>query len=186
MVGAFLALIGSVLLIEKNPGFFPVLLAFFLFMVITFVVFIQKKTGNKLFNFLVRPLIPSKYKQSFDDSIDSLYEDIPKIRDMAWPFLLELIIWIVAATQVYIIAQVFSINVPYIDFILISIISVVVTGILPISIGGLGIREGAFVILLSTYGVVPQIAFVISLAGFLVKHLIPGAVGLIISFFKSD
>jgi len=89
-----------------------------------------------------------------------------------------------AAIQVYIIAQAFLINITFYEFILISIISVVISNILPISIGGLGIREGAFVFLLSKFGVQSEIAFVISISGFFVKILIPGLIGLIISFRK--
>jgi len=133
---------------------------------------------------LIRPFIPERYKTSIDKSVESLYQDIPKIKDMLIPFLIEIIVWIFAAIQVYIIAQAFLINITFYEFILISIISVVISNILPISIGGLGIREGAFVFLLSKFGVQSEIAFVISISGFLVKILIPGLIGLIISFRK--
>jgi uncharacterized membrane protein YbhN (UPF0104 family) len=87
---------------------------------------------------------------------------------------------IIAATQVYIIALAFSIEIPFIYFIFLSLISVALSHVLPISIGGLGIREGIFIYLLSEFGVIPEIAFVISLSGFIVKLLIPGLIGLII------
>ena len=83
-----------------------------------------------------------------------------------------------------------KINIPvidYITFVLISIISVVATGILPISVGGLGVREGTFVVLMATIaGVSHEIAFVISLSGYLVKNLIPALIGMIISFKKES
>jgi hypothetical protein len=187
MVGSFLALIGTILIISINPGFFPLILAFFIFEVVLFVVFITKKSGSKIFNFIIKTIIPSKYKENFEGSVDILYEDIPKIRDMTWPFILEAIIWIIAATQVYIIALAFpEFNVPFHIFILLSIISVVVTGIIPISIGGLGVREGTLIALLSVYGVSPETAFVISIAGYIIKHIIPGFIGVATSFFIRD
>lgn len=182
--GLFIAIIGALILIDLFPEMIIILLPFFIFYLAVFLVLMEKKGGSKIFNFLIRPLIPEKFKKTLDKSIISLYEDIPKLRDTIIPFFIEILIWIVAATQVFIIAQAFLIQIPYFIFILISIISVVISNVLPISIGGIGIREGAFVFMLSKYGVTPEIAFVISLTGFMVKILIPGLIGLIISFRK--
>jgi len=184
--GLFLALIGSVILIGKFPELIIILLPFFILYTSSFVVLIKEGRGSKLFNLILRPLIPTKYKEAIDKSIGSIYEDIPKLQDTIFPFLIEMLIWIIAATQVYIIAQAFSIEIPYFLFVLISIISVVISNVLPISIGGLGIREGAFVFLMSKFGVEPEIAFVISLSGFMVKILLPGLAGLIVSFGKKN
>lgn len=186
ITGFFLALIGSILIIDKFPGLFPLFLGFFIFSVVAFLVLITKKTGNKLFFILVRPFIPGKYKERIDKSIDKLYEDIPRIRDFTWPFIAEIFIWLTAAFQVYIISLAFDLNVPFHIFIFCSIISVTAIAILPISTGGLGVREGTFVYLMSSFHVDPGIAFVISLGGFFIKILIPGIIGLIISFVKKD
>ena len=55
-------------------------------------------------------------------------------------------------------------------------------GLIPITIGGLGIREGALVVLLLAFGIKEEVAFVISIAGLIVKLLIPAIVGMIIAF----
>lgn len=178
--GLFLALIGSLILFEYFPEFIFIITIFFIFYLIVFVVLIWKKGGSKIFNFIVKYFIPKKYRTSAFKSIDSLYKDIPKIRDLVFPFILEIIVRIIAATQVYIIALAFSIEIPFIYFIFLSLMSVALSHVLPISIGGLGIREGIFIYLLSEFGVIPEIAFVISLSGFIVKLLIPGLIGLII------
>lgn len=182
IVGVFLALIGSLILIEHAPGVFPPVLLVFIFYTVAFVVLMKKKRGSKLFDILIKPFIPQKYKEKMEKSLEMIYEDIPRIRDLFWPFIIEGVIWVLGALQVYIIALVFSVDVPFYVFIFISIISVIATGILPISIGGLGVREGMFVFLMSTFGVKPEVAFAISLGGFFVKTLIPGVFGLIISF----
>ena len=184
ITGLLIAFIGSIILIELYPELPIIILPFFIFYLSVFIVVLEKRGGSKLFNILIRPFIPERYKTSIDKSVESLYQDIPKIKDMLIPFLIEIIVWIFAAIQVYIIAQAFLINITFYEFILISIISVVISNILPISIGGLGIREGAFVFLLSKFGVQSEVAFVISISGFLVKILIPGLIGLIISFRK--
>ena len=184
ITGLLIAFIGSIILIELYPELPIIIFPFFIFYLSVFIVLLEKRGGNKLFNILIRPFIPERYKTTIDKSVESLYQDIPKIKDMLIPFLIEIIVWIFAAIQVYIIAQAFLINITFYEFILISIISVVISNILPISIGGLGIREGAFVFLLSKFGVQSEVAFVISISGFLVKILIPGLIGLIISFRK--
>ena len=156
-MGIFLALIGSLILIDSVPGLFPVILIFFVLYITSLIVFIKKSGGSKIFKILIRPLIPKKYKERVDQSVESLYEDIPRFRDLLIPFLFEGTLWILTGTQVYIITQAFSIPIDYITLVLISIISVVATGILPISVGGLGVREGTFVFLMAF-----KILFVIS------------------------
>ena len=180
--GLILALFGSLLLIDHFPGLFPALLAAFILHISIFIIFMKKERGNKIFNILIRPLIPGKYREYTDQSVVSLYEDLPRLRDTIFPILLELVVWVIAGTQTYIMALAFSIDIPYVSFMLISITAVIISNALPISIGGLGVREGAFVVLLAAFGVQPQIAFAISLSGFLVKMLLPGLVGLPISF----
>lgn len=184
IAGLFLALIGSIVLIDKFPGLFLVISLFLILYLGIFILFMKKNIGNKISNFFIKVILPEKYRYTAGQSIDLLYEDIPKIRDLLIPFIIECAIWILAATQVYIIAMAFSIDISYPIFILISIISVVATGILPISIGGLGIREGTLIFLLSIYGVAPSIAFAISLGGYFVKMLIPGMIGFLFLFRK--
>ena len=183
--GLFLSIFASIFLFDKAPGLlFPILIFFFCLNTIVFVIFLQKRSGSKFFNLFIKRFIPKKFKERISQSIDALYEDIPRFRDLIIPFLINILIRIITATGVFIIAQSFSINVPYIDFIFINIIAVIVIGILPISIGGLGIREGIFVYLLGAYGVSPGIAFTISFCGYIVKMFIPSIIGLLISFKK--
>ncbi len=184
--GLFLALIGSIILFDYFPEFIFVILLFFIFYVTVFIVLIWRKGGIKIFNLFVKSFIPEKYRDTAIRSVDFLYEDIPRIRDLVFPFILELIIRIIAATQVYIIALAFSTNIPFVYFIFMSFISVALSHVLPITVGGLGIREGIFVFILSKFGVQPEIAFVISLSGFMVKLLIPGLIGLIIPFKEKN
>ena len=181
LAGVFLAFLGSLFLFSKFPSFLPIILIFFIIYFIAFLFFMEKKRGSTFFNFIIKPFIPKRYKENLDDSLDLMYEDLPTLSQTILPFILEIAIWIIAATQVFILAQSYDLTIPYIEFVLISIISVVVANMIPISIGGLGVREGVFVVLLGSYGVAYEIAFVLSLAGFLVKTLIPGLIGLLLS-----
>jgi len=186
IAGLFLAVIGSGLILKSYPGVLPLIIGFFVLYTVAFTFFMEHKRGKGFFSFIIRPFLPSNYKKNMDYVITQLYKDIPRLRDLFIPLIIELVMWIVAATQVYILSLAFSIPIPYFDFILLSIVSVIIANVIPISIGGLGVREGAFVVLLSTYGVSFEIAFVLSLGGFLVKNLIPGLIGLILSLLDKE
>ena len=103
------------------------------------------------------------------------------MREMIVPILLQSMLWIIGTSQVYVLSLAFNIDIPYFTFILIVAICAV-AGSLPISVGGLGVREGAFVWILSEFGVEPSVAVVISLVGFLIKELFAGLPGLFLSF----
>lgn len=176
IIGVFLALIGSFILFDNFPGIFFILLSFFIFVFTAFIVLMKKERGDRFFRIFLRPFIPNRFREKIDKSVESLYEDLPRFRDLPIPILIETLTWIIAGSQVYILAQAFSIDIPYVTFVLIAIISTI-AATLPISIGGLGVREGTLVLLLSAYGVQPETAFAISLGGFIVKTLVPGIIG---------
>jgi uncharacterized protein (TIRG00374 family) len=188
IVGFFIALIGSIVLIDIFPGLFPIILLFLIFYTLAFVFFMRKSGGRKFFRFFIRPFIPGKFKDRFDKSVESLYEDIPRLRDIIIPFIIEIGIWIIITFQVYIIALAFPADMPlsFLMFFLLSVISVVAVSILPISFGGLGVREGSFIYLLFAFGVKQEIAFVISLSGYIVKMLIPAFIGMFLSLKKEN
>jgi len=179
LAGTFLSVIGSLFIFHNYPSFLLILLSVFFFYVIVFVFFMEKKRGSSFIRFVIKPFIPKRYKDNIEDSIGLLYEDLPRFRDTIIPFLLDCIIWIIAATQVYVLSLNYNLHIPYHIFILISITTVIIATLVPVTIGGLGVREGAFVLLLQPFGVPADIAFVLSFAGFLTKNLIPGAIGMI-------
>ena len=186
ITGMFISVIGAFFFIDVFSGLFPVFLGFFIFNLVAIIIFLKKSGGGKILRFFVRLLIPGKYKEKINKSVESLYEDIPRLRDLFIPFLFILGLWTLSGLQVFIIAQAFPIEMPSLaTFILINAMAVTLTSIIPISVGGLGIREGAFVFLLSSFGVDASIAFVISIGGFLVKTIFPSLIGMVISFRKT-
>ena len=186
LTGQSIAIIGSIILIDKYPGVPLVLIPAYIFLFLLFIIFVKKNQGSKIFKFVIKTLIPKKYREKLGKSVDNLYEDMPRFRDLIIPFIYEVAIWIIVGTQVYIIAQALNIPVEYHIFLLIHTISVVIVGLMPISVGGIGIREGALVFLLSAFGVEAQIAFVISLSGFFVKMIVPAIAGMLISLRKEN
>lgn len=186
IAGLFLGVIGSWLVLHSYPGVFPLITGFFIIYTLAFIFFMEHKRGKGFFSFIIRPFLPVAHKDDLKYIISRLYKDIPQLRDLFIPFIIELFMWIIAAAQVYALSLAFSLPLSLIEFILLSIVSVIIANVIPLSIGGLGVREGTFVVLLSTYGVPFEIAFVLSLSGFLVKNLIPGLIGLIISLFERE
>lgn len=184
LVGLALAIIGSYYLIDYSPEIISFFIVFFIFFIILFFIFMKQSGGSTFYKIFIRSFIPNKYRLKFDKSVESLYEDIPKFNDMIIPFFIEFIIWLLFGIQVYFIALSFSINIPFILFILIQVISSVLAAILTVSIGGLGIREGLFVYLMSSFGINIEIAFVISISGYIIKALIPSLIGIFFSINK--
>jgi uncharacterized protein (TIRG00374 family) len=182
ITGIFIGLVGTIFLIDFYPGLLPIIILLFILHSSLLVIFMKKSGGSRFFKIFLRPLIPKKYREGIDQSIDLLYEDMPKIREISIPILFDFITWAILGTQVYIIAQAFSVDIPYLTFLMLHTLSVIVYGILPISVGGLGIREGTFVFLLLPFGVKAEVAFVISLCGYIVKMLIPALSGMFFSF----
>jgi uncharacterized protein (TIRG00374 family) len=182
--GLFLALVGSVLLASTLPELTLTIAAVFLLVLGLFIIFMTQRVAKRLFRVAIRLLVPRNFKELAGESLESLYEDIPRLRYMVVPFVLECIILLIAATQVYMLSLAFSLPISYGTFILLSVTSVVIGNALPITVGGLGVREGAFVVFLSQYGVPAETAFVLSLGGYLVKILLPGFVGWSLSLRK--
>jgi len=181
LTGLLISLIGAIILFERFPGVLPIIFIFFMFYLVIFIVLMKKSRGSKLFRIIIKLIIPRKYKSIVNQSVDRLYEDIPQVRDI-WPtFAIDGIVYLLMGIQAYIIAIPFNINISFLDFILISTISVVFTGIIPIGVSGIGVREGMFVILAKSYGVAPDIAIVISLGGYIVKSLVLSIAGFILS-----
>lgn len=69
-----------------------------------------------------------------------------------------------------------SLDVPFVSIGWIRSVVVLVT-MIPISISGMGLREGSFIILLSTYGISEDSAFAYSIIVFAVTRVLPGLLG---------
>ena len=86
--------------------------------------------------------------------------------------------WILHYTEIYLISMLFLSGVPYLHFVPIYPIAILV-GILPITYRGLGTTEAALITLFSTFGVSPANIVSLSLLWF-VLTFIPGFLGLIL------
>jgi len=147
------------------------------------VYFMKKERGEKVFDLLLKYIIPKKLKGYFSSFADTFYTDYPRLITFSGPILLGLCTWVIVFTQEYLVALSMGITtIPYFAFLLLFPIANV-AGFIPITFAGLGTRELTAVFLFSTLFSVPgQDIFVFSLVGFLITDIFVGVVGLLLSF----
>ncbi len=117
---------------------------------ITFILLVLSYLfKNKLFQF-----IGKKYQYISNMKTDFVFE--LKI------FLLNVILFFLYFTQVYILARAMNLDIEFAFIIALVSISALAT-LLPISIGGLGVREGVFIVLLANVGIAKEDAVILSL-----------------------
>jgi uncharacterized protein (TIRG00374 family) len=95
---------------------------------------------------------------------------------------LSLAIYLVSAAQSQILFQAFGYEIPFTVNLFITPLLVLLYA-LPISFGGIGIREGAFILAYSAFGVPPETSLIISFSGFL-GNLISYGIGASLFFLS--
>jgi len=177
-------LIGAFLVADQYPEIFFGACIFVGTSVLIYAFFIKKERGEKTFHFLIKLFIPKRFAGHMDQFVDTFYNDFPRIRDYILPFLLGIPAWIIIYSQIYIMGISLDIEVPYFLFLVLYPIANIIAFI-PISAAGLGTREATLVFLFSLYGVAPEKAVVLSLAGHLFTDVLTGFYGFIISLTES-
>ena len=176
--------LGSLLIVDEIPEALPIALAVLFAHIIIYWFFIKKERGEKVFRFLIKFLIPKRFKNYLSRFVDSFYTDFPSIKDFLLPFIVVIPTWFIIYTQIYIIALSLGVTIPYGIFILLAAIANIVAFI-PITSAGLGTREATMVFLFSLFGVSAEKALVVSLAGHLLTDMLTGFYGFIISLTES-
>jgi len=176
--------LGSLLIVDEIPEALPIALAVLFAHIIIYGFFIKKERGEKVFRFLIKFLIPKRFKNYLSRFVDSFYTDFPSIKDFLLPFIVVIPTWFIIYTQIYIIALSLGVTIPYGIFILLAAIANIVAFI-PITSAGLGTREATMVFLFSLFGVSAEKALVVSLAGHLLTDMLTGFYGFIISLTES-
>jgi uncharacterized protein (TIRG00374 family) len=118
------------------------------------------------------------------DPIESFYEDLPSLKSLLLPFLVSFFSWVVFYTELYFIAQLFNIYIPYITFIfMLAIVSSI--AIIPVSIYGLGTRDATLVALFSLYNIPPENSISFSLFWFTIFLITPSIIGAFITILEN-
>jgi len=178
-----LVLTGTLFILHYEPFVFYVTLLFILITFIIYWFFAKESRGVSFFNFIVRYLLPEKFKSKAALIINSFYKDFPDIRSLFFPFILGLFTWIIIFSQIYIIGLSLGIDVPYHVFLVVYPIANII-GFIPITSSGFGTREAAVIFLFGLFGVSADKALVLSVAGFLITDFLTGFYGFILSLSK--
>lgn len=178
-----LSSIGGLFLLGQYPYLF--LLSILLLITITgiFIFFLRQKKSKQLFEKLLKTQIFQTIQGFTDDPLETFYEDLPHFKNLRLPFLVSFFSWFVFFSELYFIAQLFDIHVPFLTLFFICAITATIAAI-PISLYGLGTRDAALVALLSAFNVSPENSISFTLFWFTVFWVTPSIIGAFITLFE--
>ncbi|HVQ01081.1 MAG TPA: lysylphosphatidylglycerol synthase transmembrane domain-containing protein, partial [Candidatus Thermoplasmatota archaeon] len=176
--------IGGLFLLGNTPSLLVLIFILFISAVAVFVFFLRKRTSKHLFERLLRTQIFQFIQRYMDDSMESFFDDLPTFRSLLLPFLVSFLGWFVFFTELFLIAQLFAIHVPYVTFLFMLAIAATIATI-PISLYGLGTRDATLVALLSLYQVPPENSVSFTLFWFMIFWVTPSLIGAVITIFES-
>jgi uncharacterized protein (TIRG00374 family) len=171
-----LGIIGGILVSSRFPHLFVLIIIMFIISLALFLLFLRKDTLTNFLNRMLQHKIFNLLRNKFDSSIDSFFIDMPNSRDLLIPFTVSILGWILRFSELYLISKLFSIEIPYIYFILMIAIANVVAS-LPVTIYGLGTREMTMISLFSIFGISPERIVSLSLFWFVIVWLFPSILG---------
>ena len=176
--------LGLLLVINLSYEMFNILTIWVIWVLIVAIIllfFIKKERGEKLLFTLVKYLIPMKLKKDTKSFFDTFYNDFPQVKKLVIPFILGAITWVIAFSQEYILVVDLDLNIPYHYFLLLFPLANV-AGFIPITLGGLGVREATGILIFTTlFAVSQEEILVVSLLGFLIVDVFTGLLGFLLS-----
>ena len=176
-----IGVVGSLVVTDlKNITFVRVLIFTTMILLSLFVIVV---TNKKIYHALLPmthriPVLrkPVSYVMNVHQSLTLL--PYGKILPSALP--LMLIFQLSGILNVYVIFRAMDIHIPF--FYHLAIVPIIyIISILPVSISGFGIREGAFVYFYSVFGVDPAVSFTVSVLNYMILMGIPAIIGGVLS-----
>lgn len=176
-----LALMGSLFLIPTYPYLSVVFFAVFVGIAGMALYLKEKRRSQRVLNIAYRLLVPSRMKESLSQEFDAFYAHLPPVRFLTVPLLIGVVSYFLYFLQIYLVALSFELTVPLLDFLLLYPVASLI-GLLPITVSGLGTREGVLIQLFSAYGMARDVTVAISLSGYVITMLIPALIGGLLAF----
>ena len=154
-------------------------LLFFAFFLIGISFLRNEKLIKKIGMPFYKVLVPEKFKGVAGENINEFYRNFENLdkNKVFVNFLLTVLAWFGCFAQYWFLSLSFGLNLSYFSICLITPILILVQ-LIPISISGIGAREAAAVLLLSTFGIAPELAIAFSL-GIMIEDYILGGIGLL-------
>ncbi len=154
------------------------LILIFLIMICCFLLFYKKENSRILLRFVYNKLIPEKLKEKSRMLFHSFYEDIPSIWFLLFVLIINLAVWIIDYTIIYLVGLSLGIRVDFFYFILILPVSTLVAQI-PITINGFGTRELTLISLFGLLGISAVKVFSMSILSIMIVNIIPSLIAII-------
>ena len=178
-------LIGAILVFSTFPDILWINAFLLTFTLILLFFFIKKDRGEKVIFLLIKILISKRYKEKFYSFVNTFYNDIPRIPKLILPMIIGLLSWLIIFSQEYIIVMALGIDIPFHIFILLFPLANV-SGFLPITFAGLGVREATSILLFSTlFAIGKEEILVFTLVGFMITDIFPGVLGFFVSLLEA-
>ncbi|MFC1897963.1 YbhN family protein [Candidatus Cloacimonadota bacterium] len=134
---------------------------------------------ERITNILLKSKISAKISIFISNAHDSLIK-MPKMNVLISSVPIIIIIQFCTFLNVYILFKVLGYNIPLSHHL--AIVPVIqIISLIPFTLSGLGIREGAFVYFYGYLGIEPETAFTVSILNFLILNGIPAIIGGILS-----
>lgn len=160
------------------------LIIFLILIVIGFIIFNSNYFSNVL-NLLDEKLGKKKLFGKVIKLRIALIEYIKYPLTLTYSFFLSLIVQLFRVFWYIIIAWAFNVNIPLVYYFIFCPLIIVVL-MIPVSIGGLGVREGTFVTFFTMAGMSLDEAVIISFTSSLITNIIVASGGLFYLFYKSE
>ncbi len=176
---------GAILVVGMLPQLLWFTILWILVVLAVFLFLVKKERGDRLFQGLVRLLIPRKVRGQVSSFTETFYQDFPRLRILAVPVLLGALTWVLTFTQEYFIVLALGLPIPYLVFLLLYPVANT-AGFLPISIAGLGTREFTAIAIFTTLFMVSSAdVFVVSIAGFMVTDVFLAVIGFFLTMTEA-
>jgi len=171
-----LGIIGGILVSSTFPHLLSLIVVVFMVVFFLFLLFLKEDILKIFLNRILRHKFFNMFREKLDSSIDSFFIDMPSPRALLIPFIVSMLGWILSFSELFLISKLFSIEVPYMYFVLIIAIANVIAS-LPVTIYGLGTREVAMMSLFSIFNIAPEKIVSLSLFWFAIIWLFPSILG---------
>jgi len=150
-----------------------------LFIVGLLIIIFKQSFYDRITNFLLKSKISTRISIFISNVHDSLAR-LPKLPLFFSAAPLIITIQICVFINVYLLFKVLGVEIPIVNHL--AIVPVIqIVSLVPFTLSGLGIREGAFVYFYGFLGVKPEIAFTVSILNFLIMNGIPAVIGGIVT-----
>lgn len=141
---------------------------------LTFIIFILSPLSEKI----LKIVPPSFFKDKLDKIHYSLKYPVREPKSLFKVFAYTALLQINVVIYFFIISIAIKIKLSIVYFLILIPIILTVT-MLPITLGGIGLREGGFVFLFSRFGVFPEKALTLSILGYFISLVFAGFGGLV-------